>query len=641
MAGSSQSGALERLAQRARRAAAATLGLDAATRMVEQNIRRLERARAYGTISGQAAGASSKVGLLNAGQEMAEKSAKRLGSVWKNIHDNMSADRLLKAGKAAAAYLDTLAAAKAKLGQMNDGMQTTAQLQDMVLASANRSRSSYQGVADTVSSLRATGAFDSSREAVGFTELLNKQFAVSGTSEADAAGFTGQLAQAMADGKLTGTGVSELNKSAPVLAQAIADLTGNSVEDLRALGDAGGISAEVIKSALYGAGADIEARFAQLPATLGGTWTQIKNQAAGSFSGVLEGLGSLLSSPFAAGVLSGISAALNVLAQLAQGVLWLLSGIAGIVSDNWGIIQAALTGILGALALMAAVQLPILLQKLQSMVLPILQQAAAWAIAHLPLLMMIAAVALLAYAMQQAGVTFADVCGTIGGLLGGLYAFLYNLVADAWNLIAVFVEFFANVFQDPIGSVGRLFLGLADVALGVLESIANALDAVFGSNMAATVAGWRGGLQQKADEAFGPAAVTVDRMEKLDAAGTAETWSSKGVDLANGIGSLLGGFSLGSSALDLLPGAGTDGIPEVDRVDSVGGVERDVNVADEDLKFLRDVAEARFVQNFVTLTPTVAMNASISERVDVDSVVGAIERRLESEFAMAAEGVYA
>lgn len=81
-------------------------------------------------------------------------------------------------------------------------------------------------------------------------------------------------------------------------------------------------------------------------------------------------------------------------------------------------------------------------------------------------------------------------------------------------------------------------------------------------------------------------------------------------------------------------------VGNVDSVGSVGSIESDVNIADEDLKFLRDVAEMRYVQNFVTLTPTVAVDAQISEKVDVDEVVTKIEKKLEDEFTAAAEGVY-
>ena len=99
----------------------------------------------------------------------------------------------------------------------------------------------------------------------------------------------------------------------------------------------------------------------------------------------------------------------------------------------------------------------------------------------------------------------------------------------------------------------------------------------------------------------------------------------------------------GSTEPDWSAYANTDpgDIGNVDRVGSVGSIDEGVNIADEDLKFLRDVAEMRYVQNFVTLTPTVAVDAKISEKVDVDEVVDKIERRLETEFEAAAEGVYA
>ena len=84
-----------------------------------------------------------------------------------------------------------------------------------------------------------------------------------------------------------------------------------------------------------------------------------------------------------------------------------------------------------------------------------------------------------------------------------------------------------------------------------------------------------------------------------------------------------------------------EGIDEVGKVGEVGKVKDDINIAEEDLKFLRDIAEMRYVQNFVTLTPTIAMDAQISEMVDVDEVVSRMEKKLEDEFVSAAEGVYA
>lgn len=326
------------------------------------------------------------------------------------------------------------------------------------------------------------------------------------------------------------------------------------------------------------------------------------------------------------GALDGVCVALNVIMGLLGYAATAVSWIAQVVVDNWPTVSAILTAI-------AIVLLPAMISRL-------LATAAAWALANAPLIMMIALVALLISAAMDAGATIEDVVGFVGGLLGGLYAFGYNLVADIWNFIAAFAEFFANVFVDPIGSIERLFLGLADSVLGVLETIANAIDAVFGSSLSDAVGNWRSGLQAKIEASYGENAVRYDRMEKIDTASTAAAWSTGAKGIANNLSQITGKLDSLTSSWDVSRSTGTINGGDLDSVGSVGKIDSDVNIADEDLKFLRDVAEMRYVQNFVTLTPTVAMDAQISERVDLDDVVSAIERKLEGEFIAAAEGVY-
>lgn len=330
------------------------------------------------------------------------------------------------------------------------------------------------------------------------------------------------------------------------------------------------------------------------------------------------------------GVLDRACVVLNVIMGLLGYAATAVSWIAQVVADNWTTVSAILTAI-------AIVLLPAMISRLWATV-----AAAARALAkkNAPLIMMIALVALLISAAMDAGVTIEDVVGFVGGLLGGLYAFGYNLIADIWNFIATFAEFFANVFVDPIGSIERLFLGLADSVLGVLETIANAIDAVFGSSLSDAVGNWRSGLQAKIEASYGENAVRYDRMEKIDTASTAAAWSTGAKGIANNLSQITGKLDNLTSSWDVSRSTGTINGGDLDSVGSVGKIDSDVNIADEDLKFLRDVAEMRYVQNFVTLTPTVAMDAQISERVDLDDVVSAIERKLEGEFIAAAEGVY-
>ena len=326
------------------------------------------------------------------------------------------------------------------------------------------------------------------------------------------------------------------------------------------------------------------------------------------------------------GALDGVCVVLNVIMGLLGYAATAVSWIAQVVVDNWHTVSAILTAI-------AIVLLPAMISRL-------LATVALWALANAPLIMMIALVALLISAAMDAGVTIEDVVGFVGGLLGGLYAFGYNLIADIWNFIATFAEFFANVFVDPIGSIERLFLGLADSVLGVLETIANAIDAVFGSSLSDAVGNWRSGLQAKIEASYGENAVRYDRMEKIDTASTAAAWSTGAKGIANNLSQITGKLDSLTSSWDVSRATGAINGGDLDSVGSVGKIDSDVNIADEDLKFLRDVAEMRYVQNFVTLTPTVAMDAQISERVDLDDVVSAIERKLEGEFIAAAEGVY-
>lgn len=349
-----------------------------------------------------------------------------------------------------------------------------------------------------------------------------------------------------------------------------------------------------------------------------------------SVLGLFDALNSFMASDAASWIIDGVCSALNIIIGVITVLIGAIQSVAEWVQANWAVIQPILIAI-------TSVYLVSMIAKLWAAVTPILAQAAAWAIANAPLVLMIGLIALLIAALMDAGVTVEDIVGFVGGLLGGLYAFGYNLIADAWNFIATFAEFFANVFVDPIGSIKRLFLGLADSVLGVLQTIANAIDAIFGSSLADTVGGWRAGLQGMIEDTYGEGTVKIERMEKIDTATTAASWSTGAKNIASSVSDL-------ASSLydtDLTSFMNVDSVGGVESVDSVGSVDEDINIAEEDLKFLKDVAEMRYVQNFVTLTPSVAVDAKISEKVDIDEVVGEIERKLETEFEAAAEGVYA
>lgn len=319
--------------------------------------------------------------------------------------------------------------------------------------------------------------------------------------------------------------------------------------------------------------------------------------------------------------------------QLAvSGALWLVDAIGWVttaVQNNWGILEP----ILAALATIYLVRIIYLLGA----------QAAAWLASAWPILLIGALLAGLLIWMDKVGIGVDMLTGVIGAALGWVFGVLYNGVADVWNLLAVFGEFFANFLDDPIGSVVRLFVGFVDTVLGLLETVADGIDAIFGTSMADTLTKWRADLQVMTDDTFGKGKIQIERMEKVSSA----DWAKEGFLLGNalpgkisdGISSALDGFgttSFDTSALD-----GFDGITNIAKVGEVGKIGSDVNIAKEDLELLRDVAESRFVSYYKSLSPNVTvMMSSENGELSPDAVARALERVLVEQAYASAEEVH-
>lgn len=99
------------------------------------------------------------------------------------------------------------------------------------------------------------------------------------------------------------------------------------------------------------------------------------------------------------------------------------------------------------------------------------------------------------------------------------------------------------------------------------------------------------------------------------------------------------------AGIDSPPGskgpAGTKANPTGGKLDKIGKIEDDINIADEDLQMFRELADIKSIQNFVTLTPKVEFNGmTIREEADVDKITKAIEKSMKDEVARSAEGVY-
>ena len=188
---------------------------------------------------------------------------------------------------------DEMTQTTARLDMMNDGLQTTGQLQDMIFQSAQRSRGAYQSTADAVAKMGilAKDAFSSNNEAIAFVEQLNKQFTISGTSAMGIDAAMLQLTQAMGQGVLRGEELNSVFEQAPTIIQSIADYLDIPIGQVRNIAQEGKITADVVKNAMFAAADETNAKFEQMPMTFSQVGTILGNTLLQTFEPVIQGIG--------------------------------------------------------------------------------------------------------------------------------------------------------------------------------------------------------------------------------------------------------------------------------------------------------------------------------------------------------------
>lgn len=524
---------------------------------------------------------------------------------------------------------DQLTQINARLQLMTGSAEAAAEANDMIYAAAMRSRGTYADMADMVAQLGtvAGNSFGDTGELVAFAEQLQKQMAISGASGQSAAAATIQLTQALASGVLRGDELNSVLEQTPMVAKTIADYMGVSTGQMRELASEGAVTADVVKNAILGAAEETNAAFEQMPMTWGQVWTLMQNVAIRALNPVLSGINFLANNIETVGpIVLGLGAAFAVF----------------MVAANWtNICTAATTGLASAQAALGAVM------------------ATVWGPPLIAIILIITAIYAVVGAINQATGASISATGVIVGTVFSALAFVANLFIAAVNMvIGVFVtlqnvvadiaNFVGNVFIDPANAVVRLFSGIADTCLGVLETIAGAIDTVFGSNLAGAVAGWRSDLSSWVDNAYGEQAVTI--LEKVNL-------QESLIDRLNYGDAFDFGYNLGENfnplgALSEL-GSGWDNnqmynVPTYDQVagatdqlsginSSVKGIEKAVDMSDEDIKALVDVAERRYVNqvNLTSQTPVITVNGANTGRTAQDrrALAEAIQRILLEESA--------
>lgn len=571
--------------------------------------------------------------------ERTNRSAKQLLSTFRNIVAATGATML---AKSFLSFSDTQTQIIARLGLMNDGLQDTMQLNEMIYQSAQRSRASYTSTADAIAKmgLNAGNAFSSNQELIAFMESVNKQFAIGGGSVAAMEGAMVQLTQAMASGALRGEELNSILDAAPGIARNIEQYMGWASGSIKQYAEDGMVTAEVVKNAMLASADAINEQFQSMPMTLSQAITQIQNEVQHSLQGAASEWNDFINSADGQRILNQMIVLFSTLAQVGVDALSFVGQGAVWVAENLDFIIPILAAIGAALAFV----------KIQSVmaagfsVAGALASAGAWMLAHLPILLLVMVLAAAMIAAQQFGIGMQEVGGWVGQVFGMIYAVGYNVFATLWNVIAAFAEFFANVWNDPLGATVRLFAEVFDSILGMVETVAGAIDALLGSDLSGAVAGFRDKVSGWVDENFGENAVQIKRMSTLDVYGTSKQWGQYGSNLGSKLDNLslnledlaggLGGLGNGSFSV---PSGDSMDIGKVGSVGNVKNVEGSVNLADEDLKLYRDMAERRYMNQveLKTLAPNISVTlpSGSSKNLTAEDVADRIRRMLIEQMA--------
>mgnify|MGYP000652191812 FL=1 len=538
---------------------------------------------------------------------------------------------------------DELASTKARLNLLVDDGGSVEALEQKIMASAQRSRASYLTTAKAISQmgLMAGDAFANNDELIAFTETLNKAFVNVGADTQQIEAATLQLTQAMASGVLRGEELNSVFENAQPVIQAIADYLGEPIGKIRTLAAEGKITADIVKNSLLMAADDINAKFESMPMTWGQVFTKASNIALQVIQPLLNGINWLANNISIIGpavlALAGAFAVFQIAAhwtEIAAAATAIYHGVVNFLSIGFGI----LTGNTAAASAAVFTFNSALLAN------PIV-----WVV----MLIMILIGAL--YAAVAAGNKFKgttiSATGIIAGAFAVLGAFLINtFIVPAQNGFARFANFIGNVFNNPIAAVEVAFYDMFLTVLGYISKLAHAIEDVINKIPGVTV-DITSGLDnfyagiEKAQQKVKDESGWVEYVKKMDFIDYSDA-ASAGYKFGEGIADKVSGFFGGGlDSIDAFNmGNAWDGIygNTADTAANTAATADALDIAEEDLAYLRDIAEREAINRFTTAEIKVEQHNEnhISKDADLDGIMDAWANDFAEKLEVSEEGVH-
>ena len=587
---------------------------------------------------------------------------------------------------------DELVQTTSRLNMMNDGVQTTAELVNMVYAAAQDARGSFSQMADVVARFgnNAKDAFSSSEEVVAFADLIQKQMTIAGASTQEAANAELQLSQALGSGVLRGDELNSIFEQAPNLIQNIADYLDVPIGKIREMAADGELSADVVKAAIFSAADDINSKFNEMPMTWGQIWQSMQNTALIAFQPVLQRLNDLANSEAFQTFIQGAIEAMATLANILLNIFELVGTVGGFIADNWSVISPIIYGVIAALAVYAAylgivkgieiasaaataIHSVAMSAKIgvmaaltgQTMAATAAQMGYNGALYACPVVWIIVLIIALIAVIMAVCSAIAKMTGIansgFGVITGGVNVVIQffknlgltvaNIALGIGNAIAALASNMMTAFHNAICNVQSWFYNLLSTACSVIENIAAALNKLpfvsfdysgissAADDYAAKASEAAGNKEdyQSISDAFNEGFTTFDAFQdgwESDAFNAGAAWG-------DGIADKVSNFSLSdvfgqtdipnvgdytSGFNDAIANSGVgDSIGNID--DNTGKIKDSLDVTEEDLKYLRDIAEQESINRFTTAEVTINQtnNNNVSSDTDLDGFITALD----------------
>lgn len=549
----------------------------------------------------------SEVAINDVEQEIREAADAQQNLNDKMNHGSSAANNLLRgvgriAGAMGVAFgiksitnlSDTMTSTTARLNLMNDGLQTTDELQGMIYQSADNARSKYVETAQAVSKLGilAGDAFGSTEEIVAFAEQMNKQFVIGGASVMEQTSAMHQLTQAMAAGRLQGDEFRSILENAPMLAQAIAKYMDLPIGKLKDMSREGLITSDIIKNALFSVADETNAKFEEMPMT----WAQVGNAVANTmlqtFEPVIQGIG--------------------------QGAQW--------VGDNWESIQPVFYGVAaGVTAYAIAMGISNAVTWLgvaanRALLVSMLSNPYTWVAVGIGIVIG----AITKWVQSVGGISVAWMIAKDKILTGWdwiLIGFATGTTAVVNYAEGMKVEFLSNMQELVNGGIDLIneFIKVANNIPGVAFDLID--NVTFGATAKVEYEANKN-ARSKELESMKYDAQLNSKMRQMEIEIVRESAAAQADN---------SGVDYSSMYSDI-----------ADTAENTATMADSMEIAEEELKYIKDMAERETINRFTTAKVDVEFtsNNNINSDMDIDGVVDYFGEKLEESIISIAEGVH-